>query len=514
MPDDANDVLQQLQARLSFLMVGTVEPRKGYAQALAAFEQLWQQAIDMNLVIVGQQGWMVESLIEKLRGHDEVGKRLFWLEGISDEYLEKVYAASTCLIAASEGEGFGLPLTEAARHGLPIISRDIPVFREVAGEHAWYFTGCEPSDLATSILEWLQLYRMNGHPRADSMPWLTWRQSAERLKQIIIKNSWSYPFSATENLDAAFHTKAFNVADYLSDQNLELEQLAYLETTHDFEVDINRGPLSGKDVLVYAPAKTGTVSLYWSVGNHLAKQRQWRRIERHMLHNHYNKALIATVRTPEGPGVDELSDRFIIRDLLRYRELIGRPVYLISSFREPLSRIISHIFQQIDGDIGVRGVLQIGKVTPDIAYEKFLYMCMLDLVRCHSLEEIDDEFFDKHVFDHETKSCHVHQPYCETLVVCLEHSGRWQSAFERHFGFHGIKIQRANRAEDKAIATLYREFKEQLVLPRDMIEYIYFGDHAQQRALRWFYTDEEIDGFYRDAIERYCISPARTACRN
>jgi len=40
-------------------------------------------------------------------------KRLFWLEGISDEYLEKVYAASSCLIAASEGEGFGLPLTRS-----------------------------------------------------------------------------------------------------------------------------------------------------------------------------------------------------------------------------------------------------------------------------------------------------------------------------------------------------------------------------------------------------------------
>ena len=56
---------------------------------------------------------------------------MLWLEGISDEYLDKVYAASTCLIAASEGEGFGLPLIEAAQHKLPIIARDIPVFREV-----------------------------------------------------------------------------------------------------------------------------------------------------------------------------------------------------------------------------------------------------------------------------------------------------------------------------------------------------------------------------------------------
>ena len=49
----------------------------------------------------------------------------FRLQGISDEYLEQVYAASTCLIAASINEGFGLPLIEAARHGIPIVARDI-----------------------------------------------------------------------------------------------------------------------------------------------------------------------------------------------------------------------------------------------------------------------------------------------------------------------------------------------------------------------------------------------------
>ena len=81
----------------------------------------------------------IPTIVEKLRHHPELGKRLFWLEGISDEYLEKVYATCVCLIAASEDEGFGLPLIEAARHRIPILARDIPVFREVAGDHASYF---------------------------------------------------------------------------------------------------------------------------------------------------------------------------------------------------------------------------------------------------------------------------------------------------------------------------------------------------------------------------------------
>lgn len=183
---DATGVLAGLGQRPSFLMVGTLEPRKGHAHVLDAFERLWRSGTDVNLVIVGKQGWMVERLVERLRSHRELGKRLFWPESISDEYLEKVYAASTCLVAASYGEGFGLPLIEAAQHRLPIIARDIPVFREVAGDHAYYFDATTPEGLAQSLKSWLDLYRQGIHPASDGMPWLTWKESAARLINVIL----------------------------------------------------------------------------------------------------------------------------------------------------------------------------------------------------------------------------------------------------------------------------------------------------------------------------------------
>lgn len=172
-----------------FLMVGTVEPRKGHAQTLFAFELLWKRGFDVVLVIAGKQGWMVDDLAKTLRTHPELNRRLFWLEGISDERLEKSYAASACLIAASECEGFGLPLIEAAQHKLPIIARDIPVFREVAGEHAYYFRGAAPRDLSESIVSWLQLYEAGQHPESDNLPWLTWEQSAQQLLAQVLPES-------------------------------------------------------------------------------------------------------------------------------------------------------------------------------------------------------------------------------------------------------------------------------------------------------------------------------------
>lgn len=186
---EAPGVLKQLRSRPSFLTVGTLEPRKPHTQVLDAFEQLWQSGSDINFVIIGKQGWMTEKLIKRLHHHLERDKRLFWLDGISDEYLEKVYAASTCLIAASYGEGFGLPLIEAAQHELPIIARDIPVFREVAGDHAYYFDSEDPKKLADAIKHWLDLYKKGKHPTSDNMPWLTWKESAGQLMNVLIKNS-------------------------------------------------------------------------------------------------------------------------------------------------------------------------------------------------------------------------------------------------------------------------------------------------------------------------------------
>jgi len=194
MPDEAERQLVMLEAKPSFLMVGTIEPRKGHLQAIEAFDKLWQQGVDVNLAIVGKEGWQglpdnqrrtIPKIIDVLRSHPEFGKRLFWLEGISDEYLEKVYAASTCLIAASEGEGFGLPLIEAAQHKLSIIARDIPVFKEVAGEYAYYFDGKKTTELATAIRDWLKLYKANEYPRSEEMPWLTWKESAIQLGKLI-----------------------------------------------------------------------------------------------------------------------------------------------------------------------------------------------------------------------------------------------------------------------------------------------------------------------------------------
>lgn len=187
LPEDARDVLAIIRERPSFLMVGTLEPRKSHAAVVAAFERLWDAGVDATLVIAGRTGWMVSDLVSLLRSHPERGRRLIWLEDASDEFLEQVYASCACLIAASRGEGFGLPLVEAAQRGMPIIARDLPVFREVAGEHAFYFGSDSPEQLADAIGQWLALFKEDRHPASTGLPWQTWQQSADRLKRVLLE---------------------------------------------------------------------------------------------------------------------------------------------------------------------------------------------------------------------------------------------------------------------------------------------------------------------------------------
>lgn len=167
------------------MMVGTLEPRKGHALVLDAFEILWANGCNATLVIVGKTGWHVESLVNRIRTHLQWGKCLIWLNDATDERLSEMYSSFDGLIFASEAEGFGLPLIEAAHFGLPILARDIPVFREIADEHATYFKAGSGTELAPQIDQWLGLLATHEAPLSAGMQCLSWPESAARLKQLL-----------------------------------------------------------------------------------------------------------------------------------------------------------------------------------------------------------------------------------------------------------------------------------------------------------------------------------------
>jgi glycosyltransferase involved in cell wall biosynthesis len=199
---DEELLLKQLAERPTILVVGTIEPRKGQQQVLGALDELWSREQDLNLVIVGKQGWMMEDFGQRISQHPEMGERLFWHAGISDALLKQIYKLSSVLVVASEGEGFGLPLIEAAQHCIPVIARNLPVFREVAGRHASYFESDEPKALADTISNWFTANAVGGTPDSVGMHWLSWKQSANHLAAMLRSGDapgWLHPWLNEHN---------------------------------------------------------------------------------------------------------------------------------------------------------------------------------------------------------------------------------------------------------------------------------------------------------------------------
>jgi glycosyltransferase involved in cell wall biosynthesis len=181
-------LLAAMASAPSLLMVGTLEPRKAHDQVLSAVELLWESGANLTLVIVGHRGWLVKELMQRIENHAERGRRLFWLDDADDQMLEAVYRRSSALVAASRGEGYGLPLIEAAQRNKPVIARSLPVFREIAGNYPSYFDTETAAGLATHIAHWLSYPAPSGELPTRR----TWRESAALLACAVASSGRSH----------------------------------------------------------------------------------------------------------------------------------------------------------------------------------------------------------------------------------------------------------------------------------------------------------------------------------
>lgn len=136
--DHGAQPLQLLGCHPFALMVGTIEPRKNHQLVLAAFERLWSQGEQLQLVLVGAPGWCSDALLDRIRGHAELGCRLHWFSRLQDAELHALYRGARTLVFASHDEGFGLPIVEAAYLGCPVLAADRPVLREAGGNWPTY----------------------------------------------------------------------------------------------------------------------------------------------------------------------------------------------------------------------------------------------------------------------------------------------------------------------------------------------------------------------------------------
>jgi glycosyltransferase involved in cell wall biosynthesis len=131
------------------LAIGTVEPRKGLPDLVAAFDRIAGSAPDLQLKIAGPSGWGEDALDAARRSarHADRIHRMGWVEDRST-----LLAGARLLAYPSLYEGFGLPPLEAMSLGVPVVATTAGAIPEVVGDAALVVAPRDAQALAEALL--------------------------------------------------------------------------------------------------------------------------------------------------------------------------------------------------------------------------------------------------------------------------------------------------------------------------------------------------------------------------
>ena len=146
---------ENLLSKKYILFVGTLEPRKNQELMLDAFDELYKNHKDLNLIFIGKIGWNVENLIEKINKHKLKNKNLFHLQNVDDPSLSKFYENAFIVSYLSRYEGYGLPIIESLHFGNITIVSNNSSMPEVGGTYAEYIENNSKVQLVSILTRYL-----------------------------------------------------------------------------------------------------------------------------------------------------------------------------------------------------------------------------------------------------------------------------------------------------------------------------------------------------------------------
>ena len=112
--------------------------------------------------------------------HPGYGRNLFMFNDLSDGELDYCYRHAKGFLFPSKAEGYGLPIVEALSYGLPVLSSDIPIHREVGKTCCSYFDLADAACLARQIDS---LERFGVVPAAKAYRPVAWADGARDFVQ-------------------------------------------------------------------------------------------------------------------------------------------------------------------------------------------------------------------------------------------------------------------------------------------------------------------------------------------
>ncbi len=130
LPDQAPPAVWD-EERCEAIYLGRLAPTKGLETLLRAWQRVVAVRSDARLTIVGGGSDAYRSELERLARELRIVDRLSFTGRVSDERKERLLRSHRIFVFPSHEEGFGIALVEAMRAGLPCVTFDLEVFREL-----------------------------------------------------------------------------------------------------------------------------------------------------------------------------------------------------------------------------------------------------------------------------------------------------------------------------------------------------------------------------------------------
>jgi glycosyltransferase involved in cell wall biosynthesis len=141
------------------LNVGSIEQRKNVLLAVKALHRLPD---DVALVIVGRHTPYADEVGQYVKENGLCG-RVLMLNGVPDEDLPALYRMADAFVYPSRYEGFGIPIIEAIRLGLPVVACTGSCLEEAGGPDSLYVGPDDDEAMAHAISQ--VLYGVEGRER-------------------------------------------------------------------------------------------------------------------------------------------------------------------------------------------------------------------------------------------------------------------------------------------------------------------------------------------------------------
>jgi len=167
--------------------VGTLEPRKNLVNLIKAFKKVLEEIPDVDLYISGHVGWHYEKILQTakvMRGKSNIE----FTGPVTNQEKLILMKNSSAFTFVSWDEGFGMPVLEAMKVGVPVVTSGRGGLGELITDKRQIANPADINDIAKKIKNLLLDQELRKNIVEKQRKWaenFSWRISAQKLLKII-----------------------------------------------------------------------------------------------------------------------------------------------------------------------------------------------------------------------------------------------------------------------------------------------------------------------------------------